>query len=966
MSRAAEALSFITKVINCFLPLPTMSFRSCLFRLPSSGSYAAGVLLWALLGGPAQAALSPTQAQAQRYLQDAQQRLERSDAAGAVIQARNALQQDTGMLAARILLARALLRDGQIPAAQAEFERALEAGARLEEVAQPYGNSLLLFGKSERLLERIRPTGLKPAAQAEIFALRAAAHADLGDMKAAFKAVEDGRQLDPAALAPVRTEIELALRVGESARARRALDAALRLAPRDPHLIHLQGAFRQSDGDAKGAMSLYAQALALDPNLIDARIARGALSIDMGRLEDALPDLDKAASQDPQEPRVAYLRSLIHLARGDAKASRAELEKVARLVDALPESFLSRQPSLLMLGALASQSLGRMERARALLEQYVLRLPNDPAGRKLLASIYMISGDTSRVADLLDPLLRSGESDVQVLTTLAALRLQQRRYREATEALEQAARKSGDPGIRAQIGFLHLATQQTDLGFAALRAAFDRQPAQPNVASALATLYLRRGDGKSALAVVDTLVRRMPNEPVVHNLQGAIRAALGRMDEARPAYQRALDLLPSYTPARLNMARLELSMGQTDEARKRLRALMRDEPRNFQPAMELARLERKAGRPLEALPLAEQARRMAPDDIPAGMELLATYEALGQLGAAIDVARKLEQQRPDDPVVLDALARCALTVRDGLLARGALAKMARMAGSDPERLLAIGRMQLLAGAANDAGASAEKALAVKPGLLEARVLQIDAEVLAGNLPRAESLLKQLPSRAGQAEVLRIGGDLAMARNRPVDAIRAYQSALAQAPATSLALRAYQAAFRAGMGEKGVAQLEDWLARHADDVVVRSALAEGYLRLGQLPKARSAYEAVLKQEPRNVAVMNNLAQVLMQLNEPKAVALAEQAAGLAPGDPNVLDTVGWLQVRRGDLDVGLARLKEARERAPGARDIRYHLAWALARKGLKEEARAELASAFRGSGEFENEPDARRLRQELGG
>ena len=67
-------------------------------------------------------------------------------------------------------------------------------------------------------------------------------------------------------------------------------------------------------------------------------------------------------------------------------------------------------------------------------------------------------------------------------------------------------------------------------------------------------------------------------------------------------------------------------------------------------------------------------------------------------------------------------------------------------------------------------------------------------------------------------------------------------------------------------------------------------------------------------------------------------------------------------------VGLpgAAVREARERAPGGRDIRHHLAWALARKGLKEEARAELASAFRASGEFESEPEARRLHQEIGG
>ena len=130
---------------------------------------------------------------------------------------------------------------------------------------------------------------------------------------------------------------------------------------------------------------------------------------------------------------------------------------------------------LLMLGGLASYATGRAERARSLLELYVLRMPGDPAGRKLLANIYLASGDTARVADLLDPLLRSGDADPQVLTTLAALKMQQNRFREAAEALDAAARATGgNPGITAQMGFARLAGQQADLGLAALRSALQR------------------------------------------------------------------------------------------------------------------------------------------------------------------------------------------------------------------------------------------------------------------------------------------------------------------------------------------------------------------------------------------------------------------------------------------------------------------------------------------------------------
>ena len=42
------------------------------------------------------------------------------------------------------------------------------------------------------------------------------------------------------------------------------------------------------------------------------------------------------------------------------------------------------------------------------------------------------------------------------------------------------------------------------------------------------------------------------------------------------------------------------------------------------------------------------------------------------------------------------------------------------------------------------------------------------------------------------------------------------------------------------------------------------------------------------------------------------------------------------------------LREARQRAPESRDIRYHLAWALHRSGQRDAARSELAAARDGA------------------
>jgi thioredoxin-like negative regulator of GroEL len=59
------------------------------------------------------------------------------------------------------------------------------------------------------------------------------------------------------------------------------------------------------------------------------------------------------------------------------------------------------------------------------------------------------------------------------------------------------------------------------------------------------------------------------------------------------------------------------------------------------------------------------------------------------------------------------------------------------------------------------------------------------------------------------------------------------------------------------------------------------------------------------------------------------------------------------------------LREARLRSPESGEIRFHLAYALAKNGRKAEAKEELSAALIGPGRVANSEAVSQLKKELG-
>ncbi|HEX6734997.1 MAG TPA: XrtA/PEP-CTERM system TPR-repeat protein PrsT, partial [Azonexus sp.] len=801
----------------------------------------------------------------------------------------------------------------------------------------------------------------------DVLLLRAKAHAERGSPLLAEKALEEALAIDPRSARVKAAQGALMLRQGRLEPAARLSEEALALGGDEPAAWELKASLLHVRGDSAAALAAYEHLLQLNPRHVEARIARAGLLVDRGRLDEAAADVTEILRIFPRDPRGGYLQALIAARRGDVATAKEALKAVVNLLDPVPPDVLGANRQMLMLLSLAHFSLGNQEKAAVQLREYLRRYPGDVGASKVLASIHLQRGEAGKAISLLEPLRTRQAPDATVLSLLAAAYMSERRYAQASRLLDEAVRLSGGAaGFRADLGLSLLGEGRSDLGLEQLQQAFARDPKQTPAGIALAALLMRRGQPAKALEVAEAMARSNPGNVAVLNLLGGLKSAAGDLTGARQAYEQVLASAPGHAPATLNLARVDLAERRTEAARSRLLTLLKASPNNTDAMIELSETEVQAGNVAEAVKWLEKARAYPAAASRASLQLAELHLAQRSLEQALAVARDAVLKSDRSLPALALLARVQTAGGNFAEARKTLGEMTRIANFDAESQLAIARLQRAAD--NDPGAmySLEKALGGKPDYLPVQLMMIEIDIAQKNFAQAEGRLKPLlRQHPGEIAVARLQGDLLLARGQFPAAIAAYRALLGKKGGEGVVLALYRAYEQAGERGQGLKALEEWSRTRPGDATALRVLGDGYLAAGEPVQARRSYERLLVLRPDDALVLNNLALALLQQRDGQALTVAEKAYKLAGRDPLVADTLGWVLVNQGEVERGLGYLREARLRDPGNREIRYHLAFALARSGRQAEARQELTVALADGHLFEGIDGARTLQRELG-
>lgn len=372
-----------------------------------------------------------------------------------------------------------------------------------------------------------------------------------------------------------------------------------------------------------------------------------------------------------------------------------------------------------------------------------------------------------------------------------------------------------------------------------------------------------------------------------------------------------------------------LLLQQNGDAKGAL-TLLEDNPPNdgeVAPILLRARILQGMDRGKEAMPILEKSIKKYPDD----KRLRLTYARMLVEQNRMDDAKvefsSLVQQFPDDDELRYSLALVCLEAKawdeavgylDDLIARGSHVDSAH---------LNLGRV------AEERG-DPDKALAEY------------SQVGPGN--------DYLPAQLRQADIL-------MSHGRTAEASKLLASARDTQPDYAIQLYLIEAETLENnkQVDRAWQVLEQALKQYPDDLnllYTRAMLAEKRNDLVQMEKD---LRAILKREPDNAMALNALGYTLSDRTTRYAEAkeLIERAHLLNPEDPAVLDSLGWVNYRLGNLDEAERLLRLALARFPD-HEVAAHLGEVLWAKGNQREARKVWGKAL------EQQPDSPILRSTL--
>jgi putative PEP-CTERM system TPR-repeat lipoprotein len=885
------------------------------------------------------------------------------DQNSAVITLKNALEAEPGNAQTRYLLATTYLDIGDGMSAEKEARQALGRGYPKEPGRALLAKSLLLQAEYQKALD---DTGSDDDAHAELLAPRADAWLALDKQERALALYEKALRVRADDAAAMIGMGRLAFLNGDAAGAYGWADRILARDPDHIDALLFKAELLRAQDKGRQAFDIYDKVLALQPQHRSAHVEKAYTAIGLQRYDMAQSELNAALKLAPGSVLVAYTQGLLDFSRGRYQISHDSLLKVLRVA---PEHM----PSVLLAGVV-NLKLGSYYLAEHHFRHYLERNPEHVYARKMLATALLGSGHGEEAVATLAPALKNPQSgaqkDVHLLALAGESYMRTRDFGQAAELFEKAsALDPASSSLRTSLGLSRLETGDTTRALRELQAASELDHDSADAAVALIRTELRLQHVDAALLAVQALERVQPNMAVVHELKGLVAIARHDPATARTALQRALALDPAYFAAAADLAQLALDEKRPDLA---LRQIQDFQARNKAsvPAMSLlASLADLAHKPADTTRWLEQAASVDANAVGPSVNLIAQYLRTGQREKALNLARNLQVGHPDNPDLLDLLGKSQLANGQRSEALETYRKLSFALPRSAQALMQVAALSLVLNQPVQAEDALKGVLAIQPDFPSAQVELAELYVRKGSRDLALMVAEQLQRRHPEAAAgYQLQGDILMAKRQPAQALPLYERAFQLSPVNELAIKIDDALRQSGRPDEAAKRLDRWIAAHPDDVRTQAYKAQTWMAEGEFKRAAGLLEGVLARQPGNAVVLNNLALAYQELGDTRAQATAEAAYQHAGEQPDVMDTLAWILVVKGagkeDGARGLALLQKAHALAPKARDIRYHLAAALAKQGDRAGARRELEALTAGDMRFAQAERARGLLAEL--
>ena len=642
-----------------------------------------------------------------------------------------------------------------------------------------------------------------------------------------------------------------------------SLEKALALDGNNPN-AHLRIAqlfvLAEAPEQAKSHLAYVAALRPDDPEILE---VRGAMYAAQGHPDLAERDLLRAYNRSKDRDPIAERLAQFYLGQDQPTKAREILSRTAETS--------ANKPRLLLTLARLEETEGNSAEAEAAYRK-AEAIEDTAEHNERLAQFLARNGEIAEAEVILQKVdaMRPGSS-----TAAADLQLLAGRPQEALRSYESAyARLTADPSssshqpmpadavrnvaVRMVETDLAIASRDNNSSVVAARKHLDQinsrlDPATHKILES--EIALVSGDLMTAERAANEELQNQESGAPAQYILGVIAARRGEHANALNHWQAALDADPTYIPARLSLATHSIEQGDGAKAEEYVIDVVRDEPANVTALLLYARALLLQKRFDSAEALSERARSADPGN--SQVHAILGDIALQQHHLALALLQ-YEKAMLLEPRSEEAIEGLTAVYKKGGVNRRILEKLETLAqngGAPSSRLMEItGRLYASEGKYADATRCLKRAVEMDPDRSSA------ALALAGAYAEADKEI------------------------RPKDLL----------------------------SQPGLQILTDRSLREPESLLAALQAEEG----GNRDEAIRRYEAAVRAGDPSGIASNNLAWIyaIQGRNLDRALQLAQHALELNPGNPQILDTLGVIQIEHRQFTQAIASFQSGARRA----------------------------------------------------
>ena len=781
----------------------------------------------------------------------------------------------------------AQLKQGKVSESVESFKKAVSLEKGLASAHQGLGEAYQTLGRSKEASEALqRALDLKPDDPAVLF-LHGVVLRKLGELDSSEKTLRRLVELQPEN-DKAYCEIAATLKTGH-----RNSEAAIALTKATSLLL--------KKADYIQAERLGEQAVKLDDSSGPAYLELGRARIGQKRYDDALISLKEAATRNlTVQAYTEIARALFH-----QENFPSALEAIDQALGAIDQASIP-SPEFVEATGLKGVILFRLKRREEATLMLDEALSHDPKNAFFGVERGAIFQEMNQPDQAILAFQRAIEADPNnrwAYKRIGLLLFEEQRYEEAADYLQHAVEFSPEVLLIAKRGeaLHHIGRDEEAIPVfeEALRLDPTNSDASYYRGQALSSLERYPEAVSAFLLAIDLNLAQGRDEHDLADIYGEMGEALrlsNRLHEAKAAFKKAISLKDGYQLALARYGETLRNLDKYEEAVSYLQKATSLDPKDGWALARLGEAFRDLERYEEAVDYLQKATTLDPKD----------GWAWGALGAA---RLDLHQYRSALQALEQAVALDSRTAFNW----GQMGVLLRLVERLDKAIEAFNRALELE--ADVAWILVEKGMALR---------EVDEAGRHQALPLLERGT-QLDPETGNTWC-----QLAVCLywlDRYPDALETVDKGIALDPSLSWALVLKSLVLERLERTDESQQARDSALPAPADAKAYFARGSNYMELAAYDKAVADFDKALELDPNYADALNNLAWVCLISPTPdfeKATEHAQRAAGLAPNDGNIKDTLGWACYKRGMIEEASVQLEEAAKLSPEDLAIQDHL------------------------------------------